>query len=173
MAALIPNGQKVPDFELLDLEGRPACLSAFLGRAVVLNFWSAECPQAARADAELAAYRAAWGGRIAVLRVASNANEPLELLRRAAAGRGLGIVLHDPQQAVADLYGAETTPHLFVIDRGGVLRYQGAFDDVTFRRRTATRFYLQAAVEAVLEGRDPDPAQTTPYGCTVVRHAQG
>ena len=48
--------------------------------------------------------------------------------------------------------------------------YRGAFDDVTFRQRAATRSYLKDAVEALLAGRNPDLAETAPYGCTIVRH---
>jgi hypothetical protein len=40
---------------------------------------------------------------------------------------------------------------------------------VTFRRRQATRFYLREAVEALFEGRLPEPAETTAYGCAIVR----
>jgi hypothetical protein len=58
-----------------------------------------------------------------------------------------------------------------VIDQAGLLRYQGAVDDVTFRQRTPTRYYLREAVEALLAGRQPQPQETPPYGCTVVRYA--
>ncbi len=78
-------------------------------------------------------------------------------------------MLRDSRHEVADLYGAQTTPHLFVIDKQGVLRYQGALDDTNFRQRNASRFFLREAVEAVLAGQDPDPAQVSPYGCTIVR----
>jgi hypothetical protein len=56
-----------------------------------------------------------------------------------------------------------------VIDHQGLLRYPGALDDANFRQRDAHRFFLRQAVNAVLAGQDPDPAQTTPYGCTIVR----
>jgi hypothetical protein len=55
------------------------------------------------------------------------------------------------------------------MDRMGILRYRGAVDDVTFRRRTATRFYLEEAVEALLAGRLPDLSETLAYGCAIVR----
>jgi hypothetical protein len=103
--------------------------------------------------------------------VASNANESIELLQRVAEQRGLPLVLTDAQHLVADLFGAQTTPHFFVIDGQGILRYQGALDDVTFRQREARRFYLLEAVEALLEGRLPDPAETLAYGCSIVRHS--
>jgi peroxiredoxin len=169
MDALIAAGHRAPDFELPDLEGASHRLENFRGRVVLINFWSGECPHSARTDRELAALIEGWGDAVVLLTIASNANEPLELLRSAASARGLSPVLHDARQEVANLYGAATTPHLFVVDAQGILRYQGAIDDMTFRKRIPERFYLRQAVEAVLAGRSPDPAETRPYGCTVVR----
>jgi peroxiredoxin len=169
MDPLIAAGQPAPTFQLSDLEGLPHRLEDYRGKIVVLNFWSAECPHAARADRELASYLEAWGEAVILLSIASNASEPVELLRRAAAAHGLKRVLHDPQHQAADLFEAATTPHVFVIDGQGILRYRGAFDDVTFRQRTPTRFYLRDAVEALLAGGTPDPEETSPYGCTIVR----
>jgi hypothetical protein len=85
----------------------------------------------------------------------------------------LPLLLLDRNQAIADLYGAQTTPHFFVVDRKGILRYQGALNDVTFRQREPRIHYLREAVKALLLGKKPDPDTTNPYGCTVVRHAGG
>lgn len=172
MGTLIPNNQPAPTFTLPDLQGNPHSLDSYLGRVVVLNFWSAECPHAERADRELTPCLDQWSGEVALVSIASNTNEPLDLLQRVADERGLPLVLHDLTGQVADSYAAVTTPHLYVLDQDGILRYQGAFDDVTFRQRTPTRFYLRQAVEAVLAGQAPEPAQTSPYGCTIVRFNQ-
>ena len=43
-------------------------------------------------------------------------------------------------------------------------------DDVTLRRKAPTLSYLAEAVEAVLAGRRPDPAETPPFGCIIVRY---
>ena len=169
MDTLIPNDAPAPNFTLLDLDGTPHSLEEFRGRIVILNFWSAECPHAARTDQELLSYLKEWDDPVTLISIASNANEPPDLLRRVAAERDLPLVLHDPGGQIADLYGAVTTPHLFVIDKEGILRYQGAFDDVSFRQRSPTQLYLRQAVEAARSGRSPDPAQTPPYGCTIVR----
>ena len=104
-----------------------------------------------------------------MLSVAANRNEPVPLLDETARKRRLPIVLIDADQAVANLYKAVTTPHAFVVDREGVLRYRGAVDDVTFRQRKATRFFLEEAVEALLEERLPEVQETPAYGCTIVR----
>jgi len=170
MDTLIRTHQPAPDFSLPDLDGKFHRLRDCRGRVAVLNFWSAECPHAARADSELLVLMKTWGERVTLLQIAANINEPEELLRRTAAERGLPLVLRDRDQQVVNRYGALTTPHCFVVDAQGILRYQGAYDNLTFRQRTATEFYLRQAVEAVLAGEPPDPEQTPPYGCAIVRH---
>lgn len=169
MDTMIPNDQPAPAFTLPDLKGNLHSLDRYLGKVVVLNFWSAECPHAERADRELTSYLEQWDSQVTLISIASNANEPHDLLQRVSDERGLPLVLHDQTGQVANLYAAVTTPHPYVLDQDGILRYQGALDDVTFRKRTPTQFYLRQAVEAVLAGRSPKPAQTSPYGCTIVR----
>ena len=159
-----------PDFQLPDLDGVMHHLQSNRGQITVINFWSAECPWAERADRDLLIYLQDWGEAVSLWSIASNANEPPEQLRRVADERGIPLLLHDADHRVADLYDAQTTPHLFVLDAEGIVRYQGAFNDVTFRKRNPTRFYLRQAVEALLAGQDPDPEQTSPYGCTIVRY---
>lgn len=171
MATLIETGQQAPAFSLPDLKGNEHALGDYRGQVVVINFWSAECPWTERADQEILPMLKKWDEQVVLLAIAANANEPVDLLRKVAAERGLPVVLRDEDQRIADLYGAKTTPHLFVVDPQGVLRYQGALNDVTFRQREPTRPYLQDALRAVLAGREPDPAETPSYGCTLVRHA--
>lgn len=170
MDTMIPIGETAPDVSLPDLVGRPHRLSHFRRRVVVVNFWSAECPHTARVDEEIHTLYCEWGDRVVWISIASNANESLDLLRSVAAQRALPLVLLDRNHQAADLFGAITTPHLFVLDAQGILRYQGAFDDVTFRQKNPTRNYLAEAVSAVLSGKAPYPAQTPPYGCSIVRY---
>jgi len=165
-----PNGTLAPDFTLLDLASMPHSLTDYRNRIVIINFWSAECPWSQRCDLELLSLLEGWGEEVTLLAIASNANEPLEMLVQVSAERGLPTVLQDVDQASADLYGAQTTPHLFVLDEDGIIRYQGAFDDITFRQRDVTEHYLQDAVDKLLTGSLPEPAQTSPYGCVLVRH---
>ncbi len=165
----LPTHQLAPVFSLPDLQGNLHSLEKLRGRIAILNFWSAECPWAGRADIELVSCLPAWGEQVALWCIACNANEPLELLARVAAEHGLPVVLQDVEHRVADLYHAVTTPHLFLLDRPGILRYQGSLDDVNFRRRTPTHPYLRQAVESLLAGRLPEPAETSPYGCAIVR----
>jgi peroxiredoxin len=171
MSSQLPCGQAAPDFSLLDLKDKLHRLSDYQGRITVLNFWSAECPWVARTDRELVARMSKWGDTVALLTIASNPNESIELIRAVSKERQLPVVLSDPEQFVANLYGAQTTPHIFVIDRNGDLRYQGAVDDVTFRKRIPSMNYLDSAIEALLTGRTPDPEAAPPYGCAIVRYS--
>lgn len=157
-----------PLFTLPDLSGTDRSLQDWRGRVVIVNFWSAECPWSERTDLHLLAHLPVWGDRVVLCSIAANAHETHELVARVARERGLPLVLLDPEQQAASLYGAQTTPHAFVIDPEGVLRYQGAVDDVTFRRREPSQYYLRNAVEAVLAGQKPSPAATAPYGCAIV-----
>jgi hypothetical protein len=50
-----------------------------------------------------------------------------------------------------------------------VLRYQGPVDDVAYRQRTPTRFYVEEAVEGLLAGRLPEVQVRPPFGCATVR----
>lgn len=161
--------EAAPNFCLPDLDGKMHCLEDYRGKVVLINFWSAECPQSARVDEAISAWQEMHGAQVVFMRIASNRNETLEELRQAASGRGASLVLRDAQQELADLYAARTTPHCYLVDANGLLRYRGAFDDVSFRVRRATQAYAASALETLLEGGDPQPAETVPYGCSIVR----
>ena len=163
--------QPAPEFTLPDLDGRIHMLSDYRGRITIVNFWSAECPHSERFDADIMPLLAQWGADVALLSVASNLNEPDEMLAAVARQRRIPAVLRDAGQTVAGRYRAQTTPHAFLIDRQGVLRYRGAVDDVSFRQREPTRFYLREAVEALLAGELPEITAVQPFGCTIVRYA--
>lgn len=112
-----------------------------------------------------------WQDDVVLLSVASNRIESPEALAEGARTRRLPLVLSDREHHVADLYGAQTTPEVFVLDRDGILRYRGAVDDVKFTQRKPTRFYVDEAVEALLDGHLPALAESAPHGCAIVREA--
>jgi peroxiredoxin len=163
--------QSAPDFELPDLDGRLHRLNNYRGWIVIINFWSCECLHSERTDKAIMAMFVQWrdASHVVMLSIASNRNENVEALKTAADTRRLPTVLVDADCAVADLFNAQTTPHVFVLDRVGVLRYRGSVDDVTFRQRMPTRFFLDEAVESLLEGHLPTLAESPAYGCTIVR----
>jgi peroxiredoxin len=161
--------EPAPDFELPDLQGGCHKLSDRRGKIVILNFWSAECPHSERTDRYLLTLLEKWDGEVVMLSIASNRNESAPMVAEAAALRHIPKVLIDSEHVVADLYEALTTPHVFLLDREGILRYRGAVDNITFRRREATQFFLQDAVEALLHRQLPHLSETPAYGCAIVR----
>jgi peroxiredoxin len=161
--------QPAPDFELPDLQGDFHTLKEYHGRIVIVNFWSAECPHSERTDRSMLACLGQWRENVRLLSIAANKNEPFQMLKDVFRARRLPIVLTDVEHVVADLYEAVTTPHAYVVDRDGLLRYRGAIDDVTFQHRKATRFYLEEAVKTLLAGCQPELQEMPAYGCAIVR----
>ncbi len=166
---ILTVGQSVPSLTLPDLQGRLHILSDYLGQVVILNFWSATCPHSERVDLALLPLLSDWGKQVAALWIACEADEPVSRLSAIARQRGLPVVLHDAEHTAVQRFGAQVTPHLFVVDASGVLRYRGAFDDVSLSRREPTRCYLKEAVDALLAGNAPEPAETTSFGCVITR----
>ena len=158
-----------PDFELSDTQGNPHKLSDDRGRIVIVNFWSCECQYSERVDGLIVKWLAKWNEDLVLLSIAANRSESIQSLEEAAKTRRIPTVLIDAEHVVADLYEAITTPQVFVMDKEGILRYRGAADDVTFRQKEATRFFLEEAVEALLDGRLPKLTEMPAYGCAIVR----
>jgi peroxiredoxin len=161
--------QPAPEFELPDLQGVPQTLRGQRGKIVIVNFWSAECPHSERTDRYLVDLLEGWQGQVVMFSIAANRSEAASMVAEAAKTRRLPRVLIDVEHIVADLYEAMTTPHAFLVDREGILRYRGAVDNIAFRQRQATRFFLQEAVEALLQGYLPGVSETPAYGCVIVR----
>ncbi len=161
--------QPARDFELPDLDGEKHRLSDYRGKIVIVNFWSCECPHSERTDHIIMPMFVQWREDVVMLSIAANRSESIQSVEEISKTRRLPLVLIDANQFVADLYDAQTTPHIFVIDRDGILRYRGAVDDVAFRQRKPTRFFLDEAVEALLDGRLPALTETPACGCAIVR----
>jgi peroxiredoxin len=165
-------GSDAPDFTLSDvLSGVPLSLSDLRGGVIVLNFWSGECDWSRRYDDYFAERTDQWADKgVRLIHINSNANESATDTDRIAHDLDIMVpILDDTDNAVADAYGATTTPHVFVITTDGHLAYQGAVDDTNFRQKEATVNYLDAAVAAALAGREPAVTATPSYGCTIVR----
>jgi len=179
-------GQKAPSFTLQDTSGKTHTLGDFEGRIVVLEWFNAECPYSGRAS-NMAIHSTGKAKAlrqnlrkvdpsIVYLLVDSTARnktpKKMTEIARAAAGK-YGIdapILIDHEGVVGHAYEAQKTPHMFVIDAEGVLRYQGAFDDDKSNRNTdATRTtnYVLQAVTQLKAAEEVKPTKTRPWGCGV------
>ena len=173
--ATLAIGAPGPAFEgLLGADGVRYGLSAFDDReAIVLIFSSNRCPTAKAYGERMNALQREYGPR-AVQLLLINANEPHlhpdesypRMIERAAEGRYTFPYVVDDGQRVAKAYGATCTFHVFVLDRGRRLRYQGRFDDSRITERV-TSHDLANALDDVLAGRDVRLSVTRPFGCSL------
>jgi peroxiredoxin len=162
-------GDPVPHFRLPAAEGGESGLGEHTPAVVV--FTCNHCP-----------YALAWHDRI--LDVAREVDVPLFLVnpndgekyprdsfeamrsRVEADGGWPAPYLRDEDQSVARAFGAQTTPDVFVVAGDGTLAYRGAPDrDHDDPGEHAA--WLRGAIEAVVDGRPADPAETEPVGCSV------
>ncbi len=173
----IEVGTIAPAFELVDLDGKTRQLSDYVGKTVVLEWFNPGCPYVIDTHTEGGAlYGAAkkhMDAGVVWLAINSGAagkqgHDPDES-RKAKADWGLEHpILLDPDGSVGKVYGARTTPHMYVIDPTGVLQYEGAVDNQPMRQATGDRIsYLEQAVRDVVAGKKAGTPRTRPYGCSV------
>jgi hypothetical protein len=173
-------GEPAPAFELVDSTGQTRSLADFAGRTVVLEWTNHECPFVKKhygSDNMQAQQRDAISDDIVWLTVNSSAPGQQGHVDGAAAERIRGngraaqtAYLLDPNGIAGRAYGAKTTPHMYVIDPDGVLRYAGAIDSISSPNPAdiakATQYVPQALAE-LAAGQPVSVTVTRPYGCAV------
>ena len=178
-AFAVEIGKPAPGFTATDINGKTVHLSDFAGKIVVIESYNSDCPfchnqyaTGAMQDLQkdLAAKGVVWllvnsvNPKNSSHRTDAQAKEEL-----ASENMTVTAWLDDSSGAVGHLYGMLTTPHMFVVDKGGTLVYDGAIDnqpDPVHNPKTA-RNYVKEAVDDVLAGKPVAVSQTKPYGCSV------
>jgi len=164
-------GQTVPDFHALDQDGVDHHLAQYRGHAVVLEWTNSECPFVERhyGAGDMQKLAAALGAKDVVWLAVNSTydNTPSDTRAWMKSQSFSYPTLQDPDGRIGHLMGARTTPHMFVIDAAGVLRYRGAIDDDQYGRSSAPKNYVDGAVHALFASASPDPAETQSYGCSV------
>jgi peroxiredoxin len=162
-----------PDFKLKDEAGNAHKLSDYKGKIVVLEWTNPDCPYVERHKGEektMTETHKALGEDVVWLAVDSTKSVTPESAKKAKDEWGFAQpVLLDPAGETGKMYGAKTTPHMYVIDKEGVLRYQGAIDDDARDKKAKEERvnYVSQAVQAVQKGEDVAKKETKPYGCSV------
>ena len=158
-------GEPMEDVVLKDPMGETHALSQWRGKAAtVLYFWSLECPCVKAAEARIrAAYERFQAKGVTFVAIDSHPDDKgPEVIDRMGEIYAPYYMLLDPTGKVARLVGGRTATDLVVLDADWKVRYRGAIDDDLVKPKTP---YLIPALEAILAGRAPDPAETKPYGC--------
>lgn len=164
-------GQQAAQFQLPDTAGESHSPDG--NPATVVVFTCNHCPYAlAWHDRILEAARDYADRGVRFLVINSNdadryPRDSLEAMKRRVAQEQWPVpYLHDSSQEVASAYGAKTTPDIFVLDEERRLRYRGA-PDSDYDDPSQNAAWLRGALDAVLEGRAPEPAETKPVGCSI------
>jgi hypothetical protein len=173
-------GAPAPAFTAVDSEGKTRRLGDFRGKTVILEWTNADCPYTRKHYTSgnmqhlqsLALERGViW---LSVISSAPGKQGYVQGPEADALSRSRhavpSAVLLDPSGTLGRLYHAKTTPHMFVIDRDGVLRYMGGIDSIanadTGDIPKAEPFFKEAML-AVIDGQPVTHPVSTPYGCSV------
>lgn len=173
-------GKSAPQFSLTDASGKVHNLKDYRGKYVVLEWINYDCPFVKKHynSGNMQSLQKKYTGQDVVW-LSINSSAPgkqgnfssAEVKQRSAAhNAAFTAYLQDSNGKVGKLYGAKTTPQMFVIDPKGKLVYMGAIDDT---RSTdvndigrATN-YVAAALDAALAGKRVAVSSSKPYGCGV------
>lgn len=173
-------GEPAPDFTLVDSNGTQHTLSDYRGQRVILEWTNHDCPYVGKhygTGNMQTLQRDATEEGIVWLSIISSApgrqgyvtGEEANTLT-ASRGAYPSAVLFDPEGTVGHAYDARTTPHMYVIDEGGILRYMGAIDDRPTARHASVEGatnYVRLALSDLDAGREVEIAETTAYGCSI------
>ncbi len=173
-------GELAPDFTIVDSNGETQTLSDYRGQRVVLEWTNHACPYVRKhyggGNMQALQQDATEDGTVWLSIISSapgrQGHVSAQQANNLTASRGAHptAVLFDPEGTVGRAYDARTTPHMYVIDETGTLRYQGAIDDRPTTRRSSLEGatnYVRLAMADLDAGHDVELAETTAYGCSI------
>jgi hypothetical protein len=179
-AADIAPGKPAPNFTVKDSRGVDVTLSSFKGRVVVLEWTNNGCPYVGKHynSGNMQALQASATGRDVVwLTIISSAPGEQGHVSGAEADKIAATAKSKPTATLLDtdgrigrMYEAQTTPHMYVVDKAGQIAYMGAIDDKATANAAdikGARNYVAEAVTAVLGNVPVKTASTRAYGCSV------
>ena len=174
-AADAPLGRTIETLTGRDFQGQEHKLADYAGHPVIIvAFLGTECPLARLYGPRLQEIAADYAEQgVAVIGVNSNLQDSLSEIGAYARRGGISFpIIKDSGNAIADQFGAERTPEVFVLDADRKIRYRGRIDDqyvVGVVRNAATRHDLREAVDELLAGRTVSEPETTALGCIIGR----
>ncbi len=178
--ASVTIDKPAPDFVLKDIEGKEHKLSEFKGKYVVLEWVNYDCPFVKKhySSGNMQKLQSVYTKKDVIwLSICSSApgkqgHFPIaDLKKRMESEKAVPTAyLLDESGTVGKLYGAKTTPHMFVVDPKGVLRYAGAIDDTPSTKSSdiaASTNFVSSSLDALMAGKSIATKSSTPYGCSV------
>lgn len=167
-------GSSAPVFSLPESgSGGTISLSSELSRnkLTVVMFIATQCPYSNGYNERMEELEKTYHPRgVRILAVNSNVSEPAPEVVAHARKHGFTFpVLKDERSKVADLYDAQKTPEIFVIDAAGVVRYHGRIDETHTDPGNVKHPDLKNALDALLAGKPVPVAETKAFGCSIKR----
>ena len=168
-------GDKAPEFKLKDVSGEMFSFDSYPdAKGFIVTFTCNHCPFAVMYEDRLIELHNTYADRGYPV-IAINPNDPdvqpedsFEKMQERAKEKGFPFVyLFDEAQDVYPEYGAERTPHVFLVDNERVVRYIGAIDDNARDASSVSERYVENAIMALEKGTDPDPDFTRAIGCSI------
>ena len=167
-------GREAPGLELPGTDGETHRVPAEGEASASVVVWTCNhCPYALAWHERIVEVAREYADRgVHVLAINSNDAEryPLDsfeaMRERVAAESWPFPYLHDESQEAARAWNAQVTPHLYVIDPSGVIRYEGAAD-ADHMNPGENAIWLREALDAVLAGEQPGRSETDPVGCSI------
>lgn len=162
----------VKDFTLKDAGGSAHALYKLSEEkpATVILFLATQCPIATEYAERIVALVKAYGEKnVQFIGINSNKQEKIEEISEYSEKYSFEFpVLKDPENKIADYFGARRTPEVFLLDAERVLRYAGAIDNSP---KEPTKHYLRGALDLVITGKDipKSSKKTRAVGCTIKR----
>ena len=169
----LPLGSPLIDAELPDPRGGRYRLSQFQEPLLAVVFMCNHCPYVKGSIGELVALAEKYRGKVAFVGLNANDYEKYpedapEKMVAFAEERGISFpYLLDETQEVAKAYRALRTPEVFLFDERRLLRYHGRVSDNPKDPSQAQSHDLEAAIGALLQGKDPPLAEAPAIGCTI------
>ena len=173
-------GKAAPEFSLTDVSGKVHSLANYKGKIVVLEWINFGCPFVKKhynSENMQALQKKYTEKGVIWLSICSSAqgkqgyfeNDKIkDLLKEKNAGQTAYLV--DKEGITGRSYGAKTTPHMYIINKDGLLIYNGAIDDirsVDVKDIAKANNYVGTILDKLLKGETVKPFQTTAYGCSV------
>ncbi|MCW3119343.1 MAG: resA 8 [Chitinophagaceae bacterium] len=176
----ITPGKAAPFIKLKNFDNRIVSFNDYpTAKGFIIIFISNTCP-----------YSKAYEQRIIDLNkkyaplefpvIAVNSNDPevspgdsfIKMQEHAKAKHYGFAYLSDEKQVVADLYGARSTPHVFIIskkDSDYTVEYTGAIDNDTQNKNPHKIKYAEEALSAILNNQKPAITVTKAISCSISR----
>ncbi len=172
--------ESAPDFKLTDSNGNEHSLSDFTDKIIVLEWINFDCPFVKKHydSKNMQSLQEKYTAKDVVWLAICSSNEgkqgnlSVEEINKRSKNLDAKFTayLMDEDGKVGKLYGAKTTPHMYIIDKSGMLVYAGGIDDkatTDIDDIEDSKNYVSAALDALLTGKEVSVQSSTPYGCSV------